>query len=280
MKKVIFAVLALAVLVLALTILFQKILRREPATKVANRLVELINAADYSGVEGLFNKEVSQRLPLEKTIEFLQGLSAQVGRLQNLAEPEKSPEGMVFLAHCERGTLDMTLALDEQNKVAGLVFKPHVDGRYAKVANRLVELINAADYSGVESLFNKEMSQGLPLEKAIEFFQGLSAQVGRIQNLAEPEKSPEGMVFPAHCERGVLDMTLGLDEQNKIAGLLFKPHVDKRYTTAANRLVELINAADYSGVEGLFNKEMSGALPLEKATAFFKGLNAQVGSIQ
>src|SRR5205814_1892076 len=150
--------------------------------------------------------------------------SAQAGKIQNLNEPEPGPEGMVFQAHCERGALDMTLALDEQNKIAGLVFKPHVDRRYAKVANHLVELINADDYSGVESLFNQQMSQSLPLEKAIEFFKGLSAQAGRIQNLDVPEQGPEGMVFPARCERGVLDMTLALDEQDQIAGLLFKPH--------------------------------------------------------
>src|SRR5207249_5350718 len=104
-----------------------------------------------------------------------------------------------------------------------------------------------ADYSGVESLFNKEMSQALPLEKAAEFLKALSGQTGKIQKLDEPEPGPEGMLFPAHCERGALDMTLALDAQHKIAGLLFKPHVDRGYIKVANRLVELINAANYSG---------------------------------
>src|SRR3954469_23909212 len=52
---------------------------------------------------------------------------------------------------------------------------------YAKTANRLVELINAADYSGVENLFNKEMSKALPLNKATEFFAGMKARSGTIQ---------------------------------------------------------------------------------------------------
>src|SRR5438445_12442416 len=88
---------------------------------------------------------------------------------------------------------------------------------YTKVANRLVELVNAADYSGVESLFNKEMSQALPLEKATAFLEALNAQTGKIQKLDEPEPGSEGMVFPAHFERGVLDMTIALDAQHKIA---------------------------------------------------------------
>jgi hypothetical protein len=278
MKKFISAVLVFLFLVLSLTILFQKYFPRHTYTKAANRLVELVNAADYSGVESLFNKEMSQALPLEKATEFLKALGAQFGKIQKLEEPEPGSEGMVFPADFERGVLDMTLALDAQHKIAGLLFKPHAD-RNTKIANRLVELINASDYFGVESLFNKEMCQALPLEKATEFLKGLSAQAGKIQKLDEPEPGSEGMDFPAHFEHGVLDLTLALDQQNKIAGLLFKPHVDK-YTKAANRLSELINAGDYSGIENLFNKQMSTALPLNKATQFFAGLKAQFGKIQ
>jgi nicotinamidase-related amidase len=279
MKKLIPAVFVFLLLVVGSAILLPKYFARRTYTKVANRLVEVINAANYSGVESLFNKEMSQALPLEKATEFLRALSGQVGKIQKLDEPERISEGMVFPAHCERGVLDLTVTLDAEHKIAGLLFKPHVDRRYIKVANRLVELINAANYSGVESLFNKEMSQALPLAKATEFLKGLSAQAGKIQKLDEPEPISEGMVFPAHCERAVLDMTLVLDEQKKIAGLLFKPPVD-RNTKVANRLVELVNAADYFGVESLFNKEMSEALPLEKAAEFLKGLSAQAGKIQ
>ena len=41
----------------ALTILVQNIFAQDPKsyTKVANHLVELLNAGDYSGVENLFN---------------------------------------------------------------------------------------------------------------------------------------------------------------------------------------------------------------------------------
>ena len=65
---------------------------------------------------------------------------------------------------------------------------------YTNVANRLVELINAADYSGIENLFTKEMSAALPLDKATAFFTGLTAQAGKIQKLDEPERNA-GYVF-------------------------------------------------------------------------------------
>jgi hypothetical protein len=124
MKKVIPAVLAFAILVVALTIAIQKFLRKAPATQVANRLVELINAADYSGVESLFNKEMSQGLPLEKATAFFKGLTEQVGKVQKLDEPKRNAGWTVFPVHCERGMLNMSLVLDDENKIAGLNFKP------------------------------------------------------------------------------------------------------------------------------------------------------------
>src|SRR4051812_29279784 len=76
--------------------------------------------------------------------------------------------------------------------VSGAVASAQEAPRYTKVANRLVELINAADYSGVESLFNKDMSAALPLDKATEFLKGLNTQIGKIQTLDQPEPSFEG----------------------------------------------------------------------------------------
>src|SRR5213596_1454750 len=53
-----------------------------------------------------------------------------------------------------------------------------------------------------------------------------------------------------------------------------------RYTKVANHLVELVNKENYSGIQALFSKEMGEALPLEKSTAFFKGVEQQYGKIQ
>src|SRR3989442_5142088 len=54
----------------------------------------------------------------------------------------------------------------------------------------------------------------------------------------------------------------------------------EHYTKVANRLVELINAEDYSGIQATFSKEMAAALPLDKSTAFFKDLDHKLGKIQ
>ncbi len=51
-------------------------------------------------------------------------------------------------------------------------------------------------------------------------------------------------------------------------------------TKVANQLVELINSGDYAGIQSKFTKEMSAALPLDKAKTFFNGLKQQMGKIQ
>jgi hypothetical protein len=131
-----------AVLVFALTISLQNIFAQdtESYTTVANHLVELINTADYSGIEGLFNKDMSKALPLEKATEFFTGLTDQAGKIQKLDQPKRSGAWTVFPAHCERRMLDMSLALDDQNRIAGLYFKPRPAASEAAPMKHLTEL--------------------------------------------------------------------------------------------------------------------------------------------
>ncbi len=231
MKKFIPTFLAFVFIILSHNIFAQD---TNSYTTVANRLVEMINASDYSGIEDLFDKQMSAALPLNKSTAFFAGMAAELGKIEKLDEPKRSAGWTVFPAHFERGLTDMSLALDRQGKISGLYFKPRAESPKAaskkqedpstKIAKQLIELINAADYSGVEKLFNKDMSEALPLDKSTEFFTGLTSQYGKLQKLDQPKRGAEETVFPVHCEQGMLDMTLALDDENKIAGLYFKPH--------------------------------------------------------
>jgi murein DD-endopeptidase MepM/ murein hydrolase activator NlpD len=109
---------------------------------------------------------------------------------------------------------------------------------YTKFANHLIELINASDYAGIEKLLNKEMSAALSLNKATEFFAGMAAQFGKIQKLDEPKHKAGWTIFPAHFERGLMDMSLALDGDGKIAGLYFKPR-SASPEAASRQLTEL-----------------------------------------
>src|SRR5438477_178057 len=97
--------------------------------------------------------------------------------------------------------------------------------RYTKAASQLKDLINAGDYAGIQTKFNKEMDAALPLDKSSEFFKGLAQQVGKIQKLGKPQPVGEAMVFPTEFEKDTLDMQITLDDRGLIAGLTFTPHV-------------------------------------------------------
>jgi hypothetical protein len=100
-------------------------------TKEANQLVELINVGDYAGIQTKFNKEMEAALPLDKSRAFFQGLTQQMGKIQKLGEPRPDGEWIVFPAKCEKGALDMKIALDERGLIAGLLFKPQATTKAA-----------------------------------------------------------------------------------------------------------------------------------------------------
>src|SRR5437016_10436276 len=89
--------------------------------------------------------------------------------------------------------------------------------RYTKVANHLVQLMNKENYSGIQTLFSKEMSQALPLEKSTAFFQGVEQQFGKIQKLDPPRTPPPTVLFTAHLDHGLLDLQLSLNDRDQIA---------------------------------------------------------------
>jgi len=209
-------------------------------TKVADQLVELINAGDYAGIQTNFNQGMDAALPLNKSSAFFNRLTQQVGKIQKLGEPQPVGGAMVFAAKFEKGTFDMQMTLDGRGLIAGLTFKPHPAAkpepekhpaqlsqadRYTKVANQLKELINAGDHAGIQTKFNKEMGAALPLDKSSEFLKGLTEQMGKIQKLGKPQPDGEAMVFPTEFEKDTLDMQITLDDRGLIAGLNFTPHV-------------------------------------------------------
>ena len=101
-----------------------------------------------------------------------------------------------------------------------------VTARFENIAERMVEAINKGDYQGVGRDFSTVMLEAFPKEKAGTFFGGMSAQLGKIKRLGRARYNPPNQaVIPAHFERGILDIKLVLDGEDKIIGLWFLPHV-------------------------------------------------------
>jgi hypothetical protein len=98
-------------------------------------------------------------------------------------------------------------------------------GRYEKVVSRIVKAINKGDYARIGKDFDQTMEDFFPIEKRKPFFENLSARYGKIKKLEKPRLSQTGQaIFVANCERGILDITIWLNDQDRITGLLFLPH--------------------------------------------------------
>ncbi len=98
--------------------------------------------------------------------------------------------------------------------------------QFERVTQQLVEAINAQDYQAIRKDFNQAMLDDLTLEKSRQFFSGLVNHFGTIEKL-DPSRltAPNQAVIYAHCAGRDLDITVVLDEHNKIAGLTFLPAV-------------------------------------------------------
>jgi CubicO group peptidase (beta-lactamase class C family) len=208
---------------------------KETFRDIAARMVKAINAADYEGVRKEFNKEMLEAFTVDKCRAFFgREIAGKYGKINKLETPHfNSATEATFVAHCERGTLDFTLTLDDHGQVAGMEFRPRSDAArteetFRDVAGRMVKAINAADYDGIRKEFDKEMLEAFSLEKCRTFFgKEIGDKYGKINKLETPHfNSAAEATFVARCDRGTLDFTLILNGQGKVAGMLFRPHSD------------------------------------------------------
>lgn len=98
--------------------------------------------------------------------------------------------------------------------------------RFEKMAERIVQAINQQDYASARRDFSKSMIEALPEEKTKRLFDGLMGELGKIRKLGQTRFNPPNQaVISVHFERGIMDLKLVLDRDDKIIGLWFLPHV-------------------------------------------------------
>jgi murein DD-endopeptidase MepM/ murein hydrolase activator NlpD len=95
--------------------------------KVMGRLVKAINESNYPAIRKEFAPAMEEALPPKQGEEFFAGLLTQYGKIQKFEKPTMASSGeAVFVAHFERGVLDVKIWLDDKDKISGLLFLPHV----------------------------------------------------------------------------------------------------------------------------------------------------------
>ena len=109
--------------------------------------------------------------------------------------------------------------------------------RYFIVARKVVDLLNAGDYSAVQRLYNPGMSKFSPPKETVDFYTGIAGRYGKIEKFHGPTGDGyHGWVaFRLHYQHGEMTMSLALDADDKISGIYFKP-ASMNYADITNNL--------------------------------------------
>jgi len=96
--------------------------------------------------------------------------------------------------------------------------------RYSAVAQKIVDLLNAGDYAGIQKLYNPAMSNVFPTKETSDFYTRLS-NFGKVEKFEGTiGKGYRGWIaFRLICDHGALLMSVALDADDKISGIYFEP---------------------------------------------------------
>jgi murein DD-endopeptidase MepM/ murein hydrolase activator NlpD len=95
-----------------------------PDESVLGKLRAAYNDQKFQAIQALFNPAMAQALPPEKTEEFFSRLRDQSGRWTASGPPKRSGPTAVLTAKFERASWEVVLTLDDQGRIAGLLFRP------------------------------------------------------------------------------------------------------------------------------------------------------------
>jgi Protein of unknown function (DUF3887) len=103
---------------------------------VTRKLVDLFNAGDYAAVQRLYNPEMSRTFPPKETTDFYTRLATNLGKIETFDGPTGNGyQGWTaFRLDYEHGEMTMSLALDADDKISGIHFKP-APLRFATIKN-------------------------------------------------------------------------------------------------------------------------------------------------
>ncbi|HWD20874.1 MAG TPA: DUF3887 domain-containing protein [Verrucomicrobiae bacterium] len=95
-------------------------------TTAARKIVGWLNAGDWASLQKLYNAEMAAAFPPQKATDFFTKLTTDFGKIEKVEGPtgEGYQGWTAFRLECQRGDLIMSLALDGDDKIAGIYFKP------------------------------------------------------------------------------------------------------------------------------------------------------------
>lgn len=98
---------------------------------------------------------------------------------------------------------------------------------YKNVAAKFMSNYNAGKYEAIFNMYDANLKASLPLEKSNAFFKNNVLPAGKIKKMEFWDIKNSAHIYKTTFDNIVLDVLLSLDTENKINGLLIRPHTPK-----------------------------------------------------
>ena len=128
---------------------------------------------------------------------------------------------------------------------------------YKQVSSKFVFFFNESKNDSIEAMFSIEMKTALPLEKFTQVSAGLKQQLGAIKKIRFVRLQSASALYETTFDNAVLGMTLTLNLNNEIAGLLFKPYTEAKEIVRNTTKMKLPFKGEWTVTWGGDTKELN-----------------------
>jgi murein DD-endopeptidase MepM/ murein hydrolase activator NlpD len=128
---------------------------------------------------------------------------------------------------------------------------------YKQVSTKFVSFFNEGKNDSIVAMFSSEMNAALPIEKFTQVSSGLKLQLGSIKKIKFVRLQSGSALYETTFDNAVLGMTITLNPNNEIAGLLFKPYTEAKEIVRNTTKMKLPFKGEWSVTWGGDTKEQN-----------------------
>lgn len=136
-------------------------------------------------------------------------------------------------------------------------FSQNEKSNYKECSSKFVSFYNDNQNDSIVAMFSPEMKAALPIEKFSQVTASLKAQFGAIKNIRFVRERNATALYETFFDASVMAMTINLNSQNKIAGLLFKPYTESKPIDRNTTKMQLPFKGEWNVTWGGDSKELN-----------------------
>ena len=128
---------------------------------------------------------------------------------------------------------------------------------YRQMSAKFVSFFNESKNDSIFAMFSPEMKTALPIEKVIQVRGDLKMQLGSIKKIRFVRLQNVSAFYETTFDKAVFGMTLSLNSNNEISGLLFQPYTVSKEIIRNTTKMQLPFKGEWSVVWGGDTKELN-----------------------